>query len=63
MHNLLYIQRYVCVHAFMFLIVGQTAGPIGTKLGIRIHLDPRSVLESQGEGQGQSTASVKMEAP
>jgi len=24
----------------MFLIVGQMAGPIGTKFGIWIHLDP-----------------------
>jgi len=27
----------------MFLIGGQTVGPIGTKLGTRIHLDPGSV--------------------
>ena len=29
----------------IFLIDGQTARPIGTKLGIQIHLDPGSVLD------------------
>ena len=43
--NLLYnILRYVCVCVCMFLIGGQTAGPVGIKLGTRIHLDPGSAL-------------------
>jgi len=36
----------VCV----FLIVGQLAGPIGTKLGTQIHLDHASVLGESREG-------------
>ena len=45
----IYLPLYVsiCVSAiqaynFMFLIISQAAGPIGTKLGTRIHLDPES---------------------
>ena len=37
-HSLLYICRYVCVR--VFLVVGQTAGPICTKLGTLIRIDP-----------------------
>jgi len=42
-------------------------GPIETKLGMRIHLDPRSVLvrstSIQSQGQGANAADVRMEAP
>jgi len=34
----------VCMSVCMFFIVGQTAGPIGTKLGTQIQLDTGSVL-------------------
>jgi len=32
------------LHVSMFVIVGQTAGPIGTKIDVHIYLDPRIVL-------------------
>jgi len=35
---------YVCVSACVFLIDGQTAGPIRTKVGTRIQVDPGIVL-------------------
>jgi len=39
---------HVCLRVCMFLIVGQTAGPIQSKLGTRIHLDQKVFLASQG---------------
>jgi len=34
----------VCMVFLRHTVVGQTAGPIGTKLGTRIHRDPGSAL-------------------
>ena len=43
--NLIYILGFMCaVCMCVFLVVGQMAGPIGTKLGTWIHLYPGSGL-------------------
>jgi len=34
----------LCLSQCLLPMVGRTAGPIKTKLGIGIHVDPRSVL-------------------
>jgi len=48
----------------MLLIVGQTAGPIRTKLGTRTRLDPGSVsVKSGSRSRSTITIGVKMETP
>ena len=45
----------VCLHALVFVIVGKTAGPLETKLGTRIYLDPGSVLGKSGSWSRSSS--------
>jgi len=59
--DVIFIYVSVCLYSVcQFLTVSQTAGPIGTKLGTRIQLDPDSVLGKSRSGQGQSSAHVRM---
>jgi len=58
--NLIYMCHYACLSASVctFVIVGQTAELIRTKLGTRIYLDP-----GIGQCEGQSAEDVRIEVP
>jgi len=46
----------------MFLIGGQTAGPIGINLGTRFNLIHGVFWSSQGQSQGQIAVGMRMKA-